>query len=153
MNEVSGPTKLLPARVKPEPRPNFPSSTCHRLAEQVSEPLPDPVPVICSYVWLHYCNYNPTKVITIQNTNTRRSPPRAVYTGSSKNGNCQCTCDHWSRSVSCEKMFCIFSLINPSVRADLGGHLKYSQRWSGVHAGVLLGAQGAVRRGESRGGL
>jgi len=40
-----------------------------------------------------------------------------------------------------------------SVRADLGGHLKYSQRWSGVRAGVLLGAQGAVRRGESRGGL
>jgi len=39
------------------------------------------------------------------------------------------------------------------VRADLGGHLKYSQRWSGVRAGVLLGAQGAVRRGESRGGL
>ena len=40
-----------------------------------------------------------------------------------------------------------------SVRADLGGHLKYSQHWSGVRAGVLLGAQGAVRRGESRGGL
>jgi len=40
-----------------------------------------------------------------------------------------------------------------SVRADLGGHLKYSQRWSGVRAGVLLGAQGAVRRGENRGGL
>jgi len=40
-----------------------------------------------------------------------------------------------------------------TVRADLGGHLKYSQRWSGVRAGVLLGAQGAVRRGESRGGL
>jgi len=40
-----------------------------------------------------------------------------------------------------------------SVRADLGGHLKYSRRWSGVRAGVLLGAQGAVRRGESRGGL
>jgi len=40
-----------------------------------------------------------------------------------------------------------------SVRADLGGHLKYSQRWSGVRAGVLLGAQGAVCRGESRGGL
>ena len=39
------------------------------------------------------------------------------------------------------------------VRADLGGHLKYSQRWSGVCAGVLLGAQGAVRRGENRGGL
>ena len=39
------------------------------------------------------------------------------------------------------------------VRADLGGHLKYSRRWSGVRAGVLLGAQGAVRRGESRGGL
>jgi len=39
------------------------------------------------------------------------------------------------------------------VRADLGGHLKYSRRWSGVCAGVLLGAQGAVRRGESRGGL
>jgi len=39
------------------------------------------------------------------------------------------------------------------VRADLGGHLKYSQRWSGVRAGVLLGAQGAVRRGESRGRL
>jgi len=39
------------------------------------------------------------------------------------------------------------------VRADLGGHLKYSQRWSGVRAGVLLGAQGAVRRGENRGGL
>ena len=39
------------------------------------------------------------------------------------------------------------------VRADLGGHLKYSQRWSGIRAGVLLGAQGAVRRGESRGGL
>jgi len=40
-----------------------------------------------------------------------------------------------------------------TVRADLGGHLKYSQRWSGVRAGVLLGAQGAVCRGESRGGL
>ena len=40
-----------------------------------------------------------------------------------------------------------------SVRADLGGHLKYSRRWSGVRAGVLLGAQGAVRRGENRGGL
>jgi len=40
-----------------------------------------------------------------------------------------------------------------TVRADLGGHLKYSQRWSGVRAGVLLGAQGAVRRGENRGGL
>ena len=39
------------------------------------------------------------------------------------------------------------------VRADLGGHLKYSRRWSGVRAGVLLGALGAVRRGESRGGL
>ena len=39
------------------------------------------------------------------------------------------------------------------VRADLGGHLKYSRRWSGVRAGVLLGAQGAVRRGESRGKL
>jgi len=39
------------------------------------------------------------------------------------------------------------------VRADLGGHLKYSQRWSGVRAGVLLGAQGAVCRGENRGGL
>ena len=40
-----------------------------------------------------------------------------------------------------------------TVRADLGGHLKYSQRWSGVRAGVLLGAQGAVRRGENRGRL
>ena len=40
-----------------------------------------------------------------------------------------------------------------SVRADLGGHLKYSQRWSGVCAGVLLGAQGTVRRGKNRGGL
>jgi len=39
------------------------------------------------------------------------------------------------------------------VRADLGGHLKYSQRWSGVRAGVLLGAQGAVCRGENRGWL
>jgi len=39
------------------------------------------------------------------------------------------------------------------VRADLGGHLKYSRRWSGVRAGVLLGAQGAVRRGENRGEL
>ena len=46
-----------------------------------------------------------------------------------------------------------FVLDGISVRADLGGHLKYSQRWSGVRAGVLLGAQGAVRRGESRGGL
>ena len=47
-----------------------------------------------------------------------------------------------------------FRLLRPhTVRADLGGHLKYSQRWSGVRAGVLLGAQGAVRRGESRGGL
>jgi len=35
-----------------------------------------------------------------------------------------------------------------SVRVDLSGHLKYSQRWSGVCVGVLLGAQGAVRRGE-----
>jgi len=40
-----------------------------------------------------------------------------------------------------------------TVRADLGGHLKYSRRWSGVRAGVLLGAQGAVRRGENRGEL
>jgi len=40
-----------------------------------------------------------------------------------------------------------------TVRADLGGHLKYSRRWSGVRAGVLLGAQGAVHRGENRGGL
>ena len=32
------------------------------------------------------------------------------------------------------------------VRANLGGHLKYSQRWSGVHAGVLLGALGTVCR-------
>jgi len=39
------------------------------------------------------------------------------------------------------------------VRADLGGHLKYSRRWSGVRAGVLLGAQGAVHRGKNRGGL
>jgi len=39
------------------------------------------------------------------------------------------------------------------VRADLSGHLKYSRRWSGVRAGVLLGAQGAVCRGENRGGL
>jgi len=39
------------------------------------------------------------------------------------------------------------------VRADLGGHLKYSRRWSGVRAGVLLGAQGAIRRGENRGEL
>jgi len=40
-----------------------------------------------------------------------------------------------------------------TVRADLSGHLRYSQRWSGVCAGVLLGAQGAVRRGENRGRL
>ena len=39
------------------------------------------------------------------------------------------------------------------VRADLDGHLKYSRRWSGVRAGVLLGAQGAVHRGGNRGGL
>ena len=39
------------------------------------------------------------------------------------------------------------------VRVDLSGHLKYSRRWSGVCAGVLLGAQGAVRRGENRGEL
>jgi len=39
------------------------------------------------------------------------------------------------------------------VRADLSGHLRYSRRWSGVRAGVLQGAQGAVRRGENRGGL
>jgi len=39
------------------------------------------------------------------------------------------------------------------VRADLSGHLKYSQRWSGVRAGVLLGAQGAAHRGKNRGGL
>ena len=38
------------------------------------------------------------------------------------------------------------------VRVDLGGHLKYSRRWSGVRAGVPLGAQGTVRRGENRGG-
>ena len=43
--------------------------------------------------------------------------------------------------------------LSQTVRVDLGGHLKYSQRWSGVRAGVLLGAQGAVRRGENRGGL
>ena len=55
-------------------------------------------------------------------------------------------CDLWSmliRSLGTQ----------PTVRADLGGHLKYSQHWSGVCAGVLLGVQGAVRRGESRGGL
>ena len=46
-----------------------------------------------------------------------------------------------------------FKYMDPPVRADLGGHLKYSRRWSGVRAGVLLGAQGAVRRGENRGGL
>jgi len=40
-----------------------------------------------------------------------------------------------------------------SVRADLSGHLKYSRRWSGVRAGVLQGAQGAVCRWESRGEL
>ena len=40
-----------------------------------------------------------------------------------------------------------------SVRADLDGHLKYSRRWSGVRAGVLLGAQGAVHRGGNRGWL
>ena len=53
-------------------------------------------------------------------------------------------------SVTCERHshVCIYT-----VRADLGGHLKYSQRWSGVRAGVLLGVQGAVCRGESRGGL
>ena len=45
------------------------------------------------------------------------------------------------------------TLSKVSVRVDLGSHLKYSQRWSGVRAGVLLGAQGAVRRGESRGRL
>ena len=39
----------------------------------------------------------------------------------------------------------------PNVRAELGGHLKYSRRWSGVRAGVLLGAQGAVRRGIEEG--
>ena len=44
-------------------------------------------------------------------------------------------------------------LVDLLVRADLGGHLKYSRHWSGVRAGVLLGAQGAVRRGENRGGL
>jgi len=48
----------------------------------------------------------------------------------------------------------IFITSNPvTVRADLGSHLKYSQCWSGVCAGVLLGAQGTVRRGENRGGL
>jgi len=53
-------------------------------------------------------------------------------------------------SVMCERHshVCVYT-----VRADLGGHLKYSRRWSGVRAGVLLGAQGAVRRGESRGWL
>jgi len=35
-----------------------------------------------------------------------------------------------------------------SVRADLSSHLRYSQCWSGVCAGVLLGVQGAVHRGE-----
>jgi len=44
-------------------------------------------------------------------------------------------------------------MVRIAVRADLGGHLKYSRRWSGVRAGVLLGAQGAVHRGENRGGL
>ena len=39
------------------------------------------------------------------------------------------------------------------VRVDLSGHLKYSRRWSGVRAGVLLGAQGAVCRGKNRGEL
>ena len=33
-----------------------------------------------------------------------------------------------------------------NVRADLGGHLKYSQWQAGVRAGVLLGTQGIVRR-------
>ena len=46
-----------------------------------------------------------------------------------------------------------WGMMGTCVRADLGGHLKYSRRWSGVRAGVLLGAQGAVRREESRGGL
>ena len=50
-------------------------------------------------------------------------------------------------------IFCLFTFFLLSVRADLGGHLKYSRRWSGVRAGVLLGVQGAVRRGENRGGL
>jgi len=45
------------------------------------------------------------------------------------------------------------SCFGENVRADLGGHLKYSQHWSGVRAGVLLGVQGAVHRGENRGGL
>jgi len=49
--------------------------------------------------------------------------------------------------------FCLFVAGLVPVRADLGGHLKYSRRWSGVRAGVLLGAQGAVHRGENRGGL
>jgi len=31
-----------------------------------------------------------------------------------------------------------------TVRADLGSHLKYSRCWSGVRAGVLLGAQGVM---------
>ena len=37
-----------------------------------------------------------------------------------------------------------------AVGVGLGGHLKYSRRWSGVCARVLLGAQGAVCRGEVR---
>jgi len=47
----------------------------------------------------------------------------------------------------------VLNLLQKTVRADLGGHLKYSRRWSGVRAGVLLGAQGAVHRGENRGEL
>ena len=55
--------------------------------------------------------------------------------------------------VSCLAVFAGDSSFELPVRADLGSHLKYSQRLSGVCAGVLLGVQGAVRRGESRGEL
>jgi len=58
---------------------------------------------------------------------------------------CSLTCYYW--------YLVTIPHLHHTVRADLGGHLKYSQRWSGVCAGVLLGAQGAVRRGESRGEL
>jgi len=90
---------------------------------------------------------------------------RLRYDGASGQGLNACTDSDWASDVNTPRStsgyFIKFAggLISwttkaqKTVRADLGSHLKYSQRWSGVRAGVLLGAQGAVHRGESRGGL
>ena len=55
----------------------------------------------------------------------------------------------WHQHSVPQKSFCApLVLMEDGVRADLSGHLKYSRRWSGVCAGVLLGAQYAEGRTE-----